>query len=548
MKPPAGFLDPLGPVCRSPAGMRWLIALLVYCVFFDLGTRSLHVHDTARWGQLAREMIQSGHWLVPHRYGELYVNKPPLYLWAVAGPSSWFGGVTPLWVRLPSALGLFALVVTTMSWANLRTGSVRLARTAGLLVLSTLSVVWLGREGRLDMMGAALSVGAMVQWDKAALGRGTRWTPWGAGLLLGLALLTKGPPLLIGPLVVLFAVSPTGTLGARLVRARPWIVLPVAVAVALAWFVPAVLQAGWEPYGKRLLVDQAADRIGGTSTHTHGPLYYLGAIPLGMAPWGLAYLAAMALLVKRTTRRALGALLPIALAGLVCLVVFSLFPTKHLRYLTPLVPVWALPVARGAWRWVHRDDAFPVARAHRVLVATWIVCGVAALGLALFARYDRAWWPPLVALPLLGLGASLHATRVPPTPQGRRILLGSTLVGVAVLLSAILALRSRWFTTVKETFVQEIVAVRQPGDRVGTLYGHTPELIFHVGPGTTKYDHPGQVPWDTTAATRWILLVHEDHVAQVESVSGRSATLIAARPDAHCVAVLLPPAGGGAGD
>ena len=57
---------------RPDAGRRagWLFALLVLvCVFHDLGARSLHELDTARWGQLARELIRSGSWPVPPRSG-----------------------------------------------------------------------------------------------------------------------------------------------------------------------------------------------------------------------------------------------------------------------------------------------------------------------------------------------------------------------------------------------------------------------------------------------------------------------------------------------
>ena len=135
-----------------------LLGVLVLCVFWDLGGRSLHEFDTARWGQLAREMIRSGEWLVPTRYGELYVNKPPIYLWLVAGPAAAWGEVTPFLVRLPSALGLLLLVLTTWRWTVWRTGSEQAGRLAALLLISTFGVAWLGRAGRLDMLGAAVSV------------------------------------------------------------------------------------------------------------------------------------------------------------------------------------------------------------------------------------------------------------------------------------------------------------------------------------------------------------------------------------------------------
>ena len=527
--------DPLGPSAFGRGGTWLVFGLLAYCAFFDLGSRSLHVHDTARWGQLAREMIQGGEWLVPHRYGDLYVNKPPLYLWAVAAPAAAFGGVTPFWVRLPSALGFFALVWVTMRWTHMRFDSRRLARVAGLLTMTTLSVIWLGREGRLDMFASALAVAAAWQWDRAALGRGTRATPWVAGVLLGLALLSKGPPLLIPCVAILLTPGQGQRWGERIRAAKPWIVLPVGIALALAWFVPAVLHAGWAEYGRKLLVDQAADRIGGTSTHTHGPLYYFGAVPLAMAPWGIAYVAALVLVWRPANRRALGATAPVAIAGALALLVFVLVPTKHVRYLTPLVPLWAMPVARGAWRWVHRQDGFEVPTWTRIHAGLALTGGLAAAGLALFARYDRAWWIVLVAVPMLGLAWLLFRTRPTNDATGRRQFFGSFLVGVALLLVAILALRNRWTTTVKETFANAIRAELRPTDRVATLHGNTPELIFHVSPKTRRYLHTGDVPWNGDPGARWIVVINQDLVEEVETVSGRRAKLIAKRDPTHTV-------------
>ncbi|HPR46160.1 MAG TPA: glycosyltransferase family 39 protein, partial [Ottowia sp.] len=253
MKLATGLLDPLDGWGDGRRGRLLFVALVVIAALYDLGSRSLHVHDTARWGLLAREMVQGGEWLVPHRYGDLYVNKPPLYLWLVAAPSALFGEVTPFWVRLPSAIGLVMLVLGTAAWARMRLGSAKAARFAGLLALATPSVLWLGREGRLDMFGSGLAVLGAWQVDVAASGRGSRRTPWLAGLLVGCALLVKGPPLLLAPLLVACLPFPGQPARERWRASRPWIVLPVGVGLALAWFVPAVLQAGWSAYGRPLL-------------------------------------------------------------------------------------------------------------------------------------------------------------------------------------------------------------------------------------------------------------------------------------------------------
>ena len=39
--------------------------------------------DEARFVYVAREMVTSGDWLVPHRHGLEYAHKPPLLFWLI---------------------------------------------------------------------------------------------------------------------------------------------------------------------------------------------------------------------------------------------------------------------------------------------------------------------------------------------------------------------------------------------------------------------------------------------------------------------------------
>jgi 4-amino-4-deoxy-L-arabinose transferase-like glycosyltransferase len=520
-----------------------LVAFVAALALWDLGGRSLHVHDTARWGLLAREMVQGGEWLVPHRYGELYVNKPPLYLWAVAAPSALRGEVTPFLVRLPSALGLIALVLATAAWGRLRLGSVRRGQVAALLTLATPAVFWLGREGRLDMMGSALAVLAAWQLDLAASGQGRRRTPWVAGLLLGLALLTKGPPLLLVPLLAWLLPPPGGRLVPRMRAARPWIVFPVMLGVALAWFVPAVLSAGWAAYGYPLLVGQAADRLAGESTHTHGALYYLGDVAGEMGPFGVAYLLlGLAALLPRLRARQ-GAAGPLALGFALGLLLFSLVPTKQMRYLIPLVPLGAMALTDLLERVVLVEGRATARRLAWTGAAGLGLAAVTALVLAFRAPYGAPWAVVVPALLLLAV-AVLSVLAL-----GRRwcaphdVALAGLTVGLALLLSAGLALRSRWFTTDKETFVRAVAAALKPGDRLVTVQGTTPELVFHAAGHADHIPDPRQVPW-TSHPGGWVVIGRQGHEAEIEAASGRPATRVAARGEAGEVALRLAGLGG----
>ena len=60
----------------------WLTALLV--IGAGLGLRDPWPADEPRFALVAKQMVESGDWLFPHRGSELYPDKPPLFMWLQA--------------------------------------------------------------------------------------------------------------------------------------------------------------------------------------------------------------------------------------------------------------------------------------------------------------------------------------------------------------------------------------------------------------------------------------------------------------------------------
>src|SRR5436190_12063802 len=86
-------------------------AFLLY--FFGLGRTPLLDPDEPVYGQIAREMVQSGNWLTPHLAGKPWFDKPPLFYWAEAASMALLGP-TELAARLPSALAAVLLALLVM--------------------------------------------------------------------------------------------------------------------------------------------------------------------------------------------------------------------------------------------------------------------------------------------------------------------------------------------------------------------------------------------------------------------------------------------------
>jgi 4-amino-4-deoxy-L-arabinose transferase-like glycosyltransferase len=70
--------------------------------------------DEARYGEIAREMIDSGEWVTPRLNHVKYFEKPPLVYWATALAIVTFGP-SELAVRMPTLLaGLATLLLTAL--------------------------------------------------------------------------------------------------------------------------------------------------------------------------------------------------------------------------------------------------------------------------------------------------------------------------------------------------------------------------------------------------------------------------------------------------
>src|SRR5262245_25513613 len=84
--------DPIHPSRISSMRVTVAMALLFAAIYlFPLGLRPLVAPDEPRYGEIPREMIRSGDWIVPHLNGVRYFEKPVLGYWIVAASMLIFG-------------------------------------------------------------------------------------------------------------------------------------------------------------------------------------------------------------------------------------------------------------------------------------------------------------------------------------------------------------------------------------------------------------------------------------------------------------------------
>src|SRR5690606_3178356 len=89
-----------------------LIAVTLLVLGAGLGLRDPWPSDEPRFALVARQMVESGDWLFPHRGLELYSDKPPMLMWWQATLYTLVGNwrIAFLLPSLLAALGTLACV------------------------------------------------------------------------------------------------------------------------------------------------------------------------------------------------------------------------------------------------------------------------------------------------------------------------------------------------------------------------------------------------------------------------------------------------------
>jgi 4-amino-4-deoxy-L-arabinose transferase-like glycosyltransferase len=270
---------------RGASGYTW-VALLAPAFFFlyGLGAYPLRDNNEGLYSEIAREMLASGQFIIPHLNGVPYIEKPPLLYWLISLSMALFGPSATS-ARLVSAAAMGTLAFSLYLFAR-RHGHVRAGCYASVLLSSALPVVLVGRSVLFDPLLTALLGLCLLNFLHFCLDGAARALRV-AMLWLALAVLAKG-------LVALVLVGGIGALFLLLARARrPWraMVDPPALAmligVAGSWHIAALFRQ--DGFAWFYFINEHVLRFLGTRTphdFQTGPLwYYLPRLLQMLMPW-----------------------------------------------------------------------------------------------------------------------------------------------------------------------------------------------------------------------------------------------------------------------
>jgi 4-amino-4-deoxy-L-arabinose transferase-like glycosyltransferase len=416
------MLDSTG--LSSPAKQRhndiWaaiIAACVIFiCLFSGLGAVGLLGPDEPRYAWIARAMAETGDWITPRLYGQPWFEKPALYYWA-AGlgfrlnlPAEWAA-------RLPSAIAALAAALT-IGWLGWKHYGVEEsfrkspAFLAPLIFSTSVAAIGFSRAATPDMLfsafiGLAMASAAIVFWGRGALRatadavqtsrRHEKLALASFGVLLGLAVLAKGPAALI------LAGGAIGVWAAATIQWRPALLLfhPIAIAsfclVALPWY---VLCAVRNPDFVHVFIFQHNFERYLTPVFQHRqPFWFFVWITLlAMLPWTVLLISAgqEGLRIWRERSWAHSPGFFYACCAIFPIIFFSLSQSKLPGYILPAIAPLALLCGISVPR------AFQKSRSGAILIGlgislVWIVLAFSPFFMARKVPLTERIGPPLIA-------------------------------------------------------------------------------------------------------------------------------------------------------
>lgn len=338
---------------KAPQHRAWrdcglIILFMVLAYMITLGFPTLFPPDEGRYAEIPREMLLSGHWLVPHLNGVIYFEKPPLIYWLTALVMKLFGD--SIWaVRLInpilSTLGCLFIYVVGRSVFNCRTGFL-----AAIMTGSALLYLGLGRLLTLDVgvsFFLTVSLGSFLVSHNRNRGLSRTLWLWLAYFAAGCAIMTKG---LIG------IVFPIMIIGVWILIYHYWAYLKhmriiTGVVIVLLVNVPWVLavQHQYSFFVHQYFWVQQFARYATPIASRHMNFFaYVGVLLAGLLPW-LVFLPQSIKQVltvgwaRRHQRHYEGFLL---LWGGLIFLFFAPSQSKLITYLLPVVAPLCLLMAR----------------------------------------------------------------------------------------------------------------------------------------------------------------------------------------------------------
>ncbi len=379
--------------------LKMLICLFMLsgcCTIFFLRSSSYLTYHEAFVAQAAREMIQSGDWIVPTINQTPWLEKPPAPFWTTAIVGRLLGAIDEWTVRLPFAIAGIILIFLVYQIAEDHFG-LRVGVLAGCVQTTTIWYIVRSRLAEADILLVAILTGIVFFFnrfrffiDKENIQKATFYQ-YCFYILLGLSSLVKGigfGAALVLPVVavVLFWDRDMKSTKKLILNPAGWILF---LSIGFWW--PVVVYLRY-PKALQLWTLHIVDRLASKPTEFSGenPIQYLFAYFWQTLPW-----TPFAILGVWKSRSGLwnsedseSSINRTLIAWMIIpALLVSCASARNAHYLIYSYPAWSIQAARSL------DRAFSLfsKRGRRLLVSVFPTIGIlcAVYHGAIAHRFDR---------------------------------------------------------------------------------------------------------------------------------------------------------------
>lgn len=281
---------------NSNSSSLWSSILPLACVtliacsllFANLGAFPLFNPDEALYAEPAREMLEIGDYITTYLNYVVRFTKPPVVIWGQALGILAFG-CNEFAVRFFGAAAGAILVAATYCFAD-KLITRKAAIAASLVLASAPLFIGTAREAITDMPLALFTCSSMFCFflaQRQRSGRGS-FALWMAYILVGLAVMTKGPVGLVLPLIILFVFHALKQdLKEAFLNYKPVAGLAIVGLVSLPWFVLEIyITKG--AYFNEFIMRENFQRFTSVVDSHKGPWWYhIAAMLGGFFPWSV---------------------------------------------------------------------------------------------------------------------------------------------------------------------------------------------------------------------------------------------------------------------
>jgi len=312
-----------------------LISLMAFMV--NNGVLEANIME-ARNLTTAREMLQQNNWLEPTMNGELRLEKPPLPTWIAAATMYISGDEDLSLLRLPAAFAALLMIFFLFKLTTELTEDQLIPFLVAGTASTSFYIFFMARDISWDIFCHSFMIGAIWLFHKGLKSKGSGWGELiGAGVLLGLSFLSKGP-IAFYAMLLPYLIARTFSFGwkdAKHHKAALSVMVLMALVISFWW--PLMIWLSHPEFSAQIAQQESTAWLNRSTR----PFYHYWSFPVQSGVWAIMATIALYFPYARPRIKRFGNYTFLALWVAVAVILLSLFPEKKERYLLPVL----LPLA-----------------------------------------------------------------------------------------------------------------------------------------------------------------------------------------------------------